>query len=74
MAKRCHTIPPTDLPESQRQRVIGLARLLTYAMTDAEELHAARCATIIGEAITELKLNYGLSDGELLPVAGPDLH
>lgn len=76
MAKQSdgHTISPKYPPESKRRRAIGLARLLTYALADAEEIQAVRCADAIREAITDLRVYYSLTDRELFQDVELDIH
>ena len=70
----CPISVQTESNQSEHKRVIGLARLLIYALTDAEELGSRQCAMNIRDAIADLKSSHGLADEDILPAIDNEIH
>lgn len=55
-----------EIPESDQIRARGLARLLCYALLDAEELGCESATESIRSAIDCLKSAFELTEGDLV--------
>jgi hypothetical protein len=54
-----------EIPESNQIRARGLARLLCYALLDAEELGCESATDSIQSAIDSLKVAFNLAESDL---------
>jgi hypothetical protein len=55
-----------EIPESDQIRARGLARLLSYALLDAEDLGCESATESIRSAIDSLRLAFNLAESDIV--------